>query len=290
MSLFVPSVLSGSEEIINKNRKIERIENKNRYLGFAKYDECIEFLQEIGIKSCEEVKKSCEELDISIKQFLIVKFVELCDLEKFKIIRLFSIGTKFLKDRKDDFEDHLSKVSYQIFEQNGLLSEDPSIHAMNCIDLIKNILAKKQPSTQEKQKEIGSKGEKFVMELEKLKKNNANVTRISQIDEKRGYDIEVTKKNGEKTLIEVKTSVNNIENATAHVNFKQWKMSTERNNYYFYFFLLKEKKLAILSAKKINHHIPAMSLQKKTLDDLNQWKEYVVYFKTFKKSFKTVSL
>ena len=48
MNLFVPSIINGCEEIIKKQYEIKKLKNDNYYLGFAKYNECIDFLKLIN--------------------------------------------------------------------------------------------------------------------------------------------------------------------------------------------------------------------------------------------------
>lgn len=92
-----------------------------------------------------------------------------------------------------------------------------------------------------RRKEIGEKGELYVLEMEKqwLKKHNMTelVTRVqhtSQEDDGAGYDIESVELDGTPKYIEVKSTVSVPGKANFYLTENELKTAREKDNYYIY--------------------------------------------------------
>ena len=99
-----------------------------------------------------------------------------------------------------------------------------------------------------------------------------------------GYDLisQRDEKSTDEILIEVKTSVCDLEHAKMSVSRHEWEVANYQYNYKRYFFYLwclsEGKKLAIISVADINEHIPSESGN-------GHWSSISIPFNTFQKKF-----
>ena len=101
-----------------------------------------------------------------------------------------------------------------------------------------------------------------------------------------GYDLlsKVSKIDSTPLCIEVKTSEEIIENASAHITRKEWNTAINSDHYLFHFWLLsKTPQLAILSVEMVKSHIPQNIGR-------GEWESTEIFFKVFEKQFKAYSI
>lgn len=103
-----------------------------------------------------------------------------------------------------------------------------------------------------------------------------------------GYDIlsQVSESDNHQILIEVKSSIQNIENADFYLSRNEWDLAFadyNKNRYYFYLWLLgRINKLAIISTLEMQKNIPSDN-------GLGEWSEVKIPFCAFANKFEIVA-
>ena len=135
---------------------------------------------------------------------------------------------------------------------------------------------------------IGSEGEQLSFEYEKKIKRIDSPKLMSLRDSGLGYDIEskVSNNDSDKLFIEVKTSIEKLNEAKAYISRNELNVARLKENYIFHFWSIndrKKPKLAIIKKNKIriiNEDI-----------DMGSSKIETIYedFKTYESDFNTVN-
>ena len=177
----------------------------------------------------------------------------------------------------------MNEEEQRCFIEAGLIdSEDESV--LNWWDTIAGIERMKVNSSLE---ELGRMGERLTMEYEEGRTGVKPDWRSIETN-LCGYDIlsQRSADDGNKLLIEVKTSSKPIHEANAIVSRHEWNVARLNNNikrYFFYFWCIqsKEAQLAVVSADEMEHHIPVDS-------EYGFWENASIPFEAFADRFKVV--
>ncbi len=289
MQFFGTSILKGANKILLENKKLEKLNNPKITYGFAKHDDCIDFLNELNILDREEFIEESKNKKISTLHNLILKYLERIEMDENWFLVLKNGIDNFVNrnEETEDFQEHKSKRIFQIINEHVLYDIDSNVESRKCLSEIKNLHETADFQQSKRNLEVGDRGEENTLRYEEEKSEVEYARIVSLYSNNKGYDVESRNKDGLEKKIEVKASDMEFNKAEAKISWGQWIKAKKMNSredcqYEFHFWHLKEESLAILTRADILKKIPQIEID---MDSKSHWEKFNLSFADFEDKF-----
>ena len=177
----------------------------------------------------------------------------------------------------------MTKDEKACFYEANLLKKQPDAEVVSWWDKISDDLRAKD---NEHKTVIGRQGEQYSINYER-ERTSVEPNWVSIDSNLSGYDIrsQIGKSDSRPMLIEVKTSLEKLDNAYFHITSREWLTAQASGSYMFYLWCLygAKRKLAIISPYLVKPYIP-------TNNQSGEWESVKIPFSCFRKEFKEIGL
>ena len=289
MQFFGTSILKGANKILVENKQIKKLNNSKLTYGFAKHDDCVDFLTQLNITNREKFIEESKNKEISCLHNLILKVLEKnCMPESWFLV--LKNGVDNFKKRNEEgegFQDHKSKRIFQIINEHVLRDINHNIESRKCLSEIKYLHDTSDFEQNKKALEVGDKGEENTLSYEMARPEVIEANIVSIYSNSKGYDVQALDKNGLEKKIEVKASNMEFNRCRAQISWGQWIKAKKMDNrescrYEFHFWYLKENSLAILTRADILKQIPQIEID---MNSKSHWEKFNLSFSDFQEKF-----
>ena len=177
----------------------------------------------------------------------------------------------------------MTKDEKACFYEAKLLNEQPNPDVVSWWDRISDYFRSKDD---ENKTAIGRQGERCTIKYER-KRTLVAPKWMSIESNLSGYDImsQIGKDDNRPMLIEVKASIDKLDNAYFHITSREWLTAQASASYEFHLWCLNEeiKKLAVIKPHLVELYIP-------TNNHSGEWESVKIPFSCFRKEFKEIEL